>query len=158
MQPRQSPLVLQTRVIEHGDARYHVRPIETSLGLRAIALASNLAGPSLASFKSDADIGSAVGHLLANPRLVEYLPELCRLFATATDVEIGGARLPLGGEKGIFEVHFAGNYGALIVWLTAACEVNLTGFFGGLSDLGKKAVEALAAFGSTSPKAQPKTG
>jgi hypothetical protein len=157
-QPKQSPLVLPAVVVEHGTARYHVRPVDTSIGLRVIALASNLAGPALASFKSDADISSAVAYLIANPKLADYLPEMCRLLATASEVELNGARLPLGGDAGLYEVHFAGNYGALIAWLTAACEVNLAGFFAGLSDLGKRAVEALAAHSSTSPSPPAKTG
>lgn len=89
-------------------------------------------------------------------------------FATCTQVQIvdtHGAPHPRTGERkatwveleGIYDDHFAGDYGAMLEWLKFCAEVNFASFFVGLGE--NAAPEARAATPpSTSPPSDGGTG
>lgn len=100
-----------------------------------------------------------LAELLGSDLLIENVELLATSFAPRTQVTQQGRDNWSQSLDKLYSEHFAGNYGALLKWLTFAVQVNLSSFFDGLPDLLQSADAALAAeFGSKSPKAAEKTG
>ena len=137
---------VQTKRI--GEASYEVLPLATGMSLKVLSRVLKMAAPAFADLKSMAEAASAVVALLSE--LAAGLDEDALAFVTAefakvTTVSIGDKKLPLGGERGIYEEHFRGDIMGLFEWLKFAAEVTYGPLF-----------ERLKAEAAPKPAAVPK--
>ncbi len=162
----------ERKTIEIGSYRYVMRHAHASVALRAAATLANGLSPLINGFRrgrgGEIDkVLLGVAEAFADPALAQNVEALCKLFApytqvvwTSDGVEHSG---DLGGDRGIFEEHFAGRFDSLLKWLQAAVEYDLGGF---LADAKAKLAKAradaaasnAAAPESPSPLAAVKTG
>ena len=122
-----------TKTIEIGEFTYVIRHARASHALRAAAIMANSLAPLVNGFRrgqgGELDkILLGLAETFADPDLAEHTEKLCEIFKPYTQVVQGDKSWSLGGDKGIFEVHFAGRLDALIKWLVAAVEYDLGGF------------------------------
>lgn len=116
--------------------RYTVRPLPTGRGLALAWRLARMLGPAFSALLGAADAGAEGALGKALDALVERvtpdeLVEIAReLAGTADIVQPGGAKPASLGE--VFDVHFAGDYLALMDFLRFALEVNFGPFVEGL--------------------------
>ncbi len=118
-----------------GAWRYTVKPLPAGAGLALMARLAKMLGAGAAGLlggdSTSAAVARAVGSLLerVNP---EEVVEIARQLAAATEVSQPGAKAPALLSE-VFDLHFAGDYMALVEWLKFALEVNFGPFVAGLS-------------------------
>jgi hypothetical protein len=119
----------EPEVRDVGPHTYEIRPLNTSTMVRTAAKIAKLLGPLAAMVDSPSQLVAQanIGALLA--QLVEHMdsPDVLAVmgtFAEATTVVDGERKVPLGGAKGCFELHFQGDPVGLVRWLGAALEVS----------------------------------
>jgi hypothetical protein len=112
-----------------GPHTYEIRPLNTSVMVKTAAKLAKLMGPLATMLDQPAQLTEManLGALLA--QLVEHMdsPDVLAVmntFAEHTTVVDGDRKVPLGGSKGCFEVHFQGDPVGLVRWLGAALEVS----------------------------------
>lgn len=149
----------ETRTIS-GD-EYEVTQLPSGRGRKLLLRILRVVGPALAELVRGGDgvklsevgadgLASAMQELAA--RLTEDDFEYAvRELAGATKVRIGGGD-PTKLET-IIDLHFAGEYGAMLQWLAFALEVNYRSFFDGLGSLVQPLHSAKAKSASPSPGA-----
>ena len=124
----------QKQIGERGFT-YHVTQLGARQGgrvlVRLLKMVGSAAGEAIGSDEKDFDlatVGRMVGSL-AETASEEDFDFLCDTFLVGTSVqELGGpAVVPL---KGIFDLHFAGEYQELGQWLFFCIEANYGGFLG----------------------------
>jgi hypothetical protein len=108
---------------------YSVRPLPAGAGLALMARLARMAGPGVAGLLEGGG-GGAIGRALAG--LLERVSpdeivEVARQLAGTTEVSQPGGRAPAQLSE-VFDVHFAGDYLALVDWLRFALEVNFGPF------------------------------
>jgi hypothetical protein len=157
--------VTDTKTLEIGEFTYVIKHARASHALRAAAILANGFAPLLNGFRrgrgDEMDkILLGLAETFANPDLAEHTEKLCEIFKPNTQVlHADGRSWSLGGDKGIFEQHFAGRIDALIKWLVAAVEFDLGGFLAeAKARFQAHAAAANAASSSQSPEAAAKTG
>lgn len=145
----------ENKTLEIGGYTYVIRHAPASVALRAAATLANGLAPLVNGFRrgrgGELDkILLGVAEAFADPALAANLEQLCTFFKPYTQVvwtndrgeQLSGS---LGGERGIFDSHFAGRFDALLAWLRAAVEYDLGGF---LAEAKAKLAAAKAAGGS----------
>lgn len=154
--------------IEIGEFAYVIRHARASHALKAAAILANGLAPLVNGFRRGR--GGEVDKILlglaetfANPDLAQHTEALCEIFKPYTQVvTLDGTRSwSLGGDKGIFETHFAGRLDALIKWLVAVVDYDLGGFLAEARakfQAARDAAVTAEASSSTSPQAAEKTG
>lgn len=134
-------MIQDKRELTVGGFTYVIRHAPASVALRAVSTLANGLAPLVNGFRrgkgGDLDkVLLGVAEACADPALGPNLERLCALFApytmvvwtTQTDNGPQANSRDLGGERGIFEEHFAGRFDALVAWLRAAVEFDLGGF------------------------------
>lgn len=112
--------------------KYRVAPLPASKGLAILTMITKVVGPSLVAAPSLAALAGGAAELFGDvcERLDEAQVErLSKAMAGHTLVEASpgkGGLVPLGDH---FDLHFAGDYGAMLQWMQFALEVNYGGFF-----------------------------
>lgn len=118
------------RSIQIGATTYAVTPVGAGIGLQVAARLAHLIAPMLAAGGGGdpKEVGARVlRDFLQSPALFDHVKFLCDSFALGTVIQgQGGAPVQLST---CFDVHFAGDYGALLEWLAFALEVNMSSFF-----------------------------
>lgn len=122
-------LQAQTRVIEGKE--YSVTPLGAVTGRKVLTRLLKIVGPAI----DKASIGDLVANLQESD--IDYF---CDLFAKSTRVTTGTDKnnmpvQPLLSDNGLFDLHFAGNYGAMVLWLKFCLEVNFSSFFQSLGSV-----------------------
>ncbi len=153
-----------TKRLEIGEFTYVLKHARASHALKAAAILANGMAPLVNGFRrgqgGELDkILLGIAESLANPDLAEHTEKLCEIFKPYTQVIQGDKSWSLGGDHGIFEVHFAGRIDALIKWLAAAVEYDLGGFLAeAKARFRAHAAAANAASKSQSPEDAATTG
>ena len=145
--------------VDIGEFTYVIRHARASHALKAAAIMANGLAPLVNGFRrgrgGELDkILLGLAETFANPDLAEHTEKLCEIFKPYTQVVQGDKSWSLGGDHGIFEVHFAGRLDALMKWLVAAVEYDLGGFL----DEAKAKFQAHAAAASVESKSQSPEG
>lgn len=132
-----------------GEHTYICTKIPARAGLRAACRLANALSP-IMNYDDKLSVREAIFRLASQPELGEHIETLCDFFAPHTQVlhDASGRSFTLSE---VFDAHFAGNYSALIQWLTAAVEFNLSSFFAALPGLARKAEAGLVGSNSKSP-------
>ena len=119
----------EPEVRDVGPHTYEIRPLNTSTMVRTAAKLAKLLGPLASMLDRPSQLAEManIGQVLA--QLVEHMdsPDVLAAmgtFAEATTVVDGERKVPLGGAKGCFELHFQGDPVGLVRWLGAALEVS----------------------------------
>lgn len=124
-----------------GEHRYRITQVPSKIGRRLLARLFKLFGAGLDDVLGQAVATGKVPKVataglagvlvgLARTLTEEDVDYFCDTLAEYTQVNVGGDKwVPL---PGIFDVHFAGNYGGMLGWLQAALEVNFGTFIDGL--------------------------
>lgn len=141
----------QTKAI--GGVLYEVTPLPAGKGLALLTRLAKLVAPALAAAPSLKDIGNFAGEAIAG--LLENLTEedtahVCRVLAENTRVQKPTGMAALAA---IFDLHFQGDYLALVEWARFALEVNYAGFFAAITAKAPAAPAAPAASETTAPAA-----
>lgn len=113
---------------------YSVRPLPAGPGLALLARLARMLGPGVAGLLEGgggAAIGRALSQLLERVAPEEVV-EIARQLAATTEVSQPGGRAPASLAE-VFDVHFAGDYLALVDWLRFALEVNFGPFVAALA-------------------------
>jgi len=134
--------MLGTKRVEIAGKTYVLTQLTTAEGLKTLAKITKILGPAFgAAFKTlpkDAEISMAslgahgVGELisqlsqLATP---DDLTDLANIFVDRTEVVMEKNQIPL---KGVYSIHFAGDFGALFSLLAEHLNFNFASFFKGL--------------------------
>lgn len=151
---------MEFKTIEIGEFKYTMRHAPASVALRATATLANGLAPLVNGFRrgkgGDLDrVLLGVAETCADPALAANLEALCNAFKPYTQVIFpDGRSLALGGDRGIFEEHFAGRLDALITWLRAAVEYDLGGFLDDVKAKLKAARDAAKAASETASKSE----
>jgi len=151
--------VTDAKRVDIGEFTYVIRHARASHALKAAAIMANGLAPLVNGFRrgrgGELDkILLGLAETFANPDLAEHTEKLCEIFKPYTQVVQGDKSWSLGGDHGIFEVHFAGRLDALMKWLVAAVEYDLGGFL----DEAKAKFQAHAAAASVGSKSQSPEG
>ena len=153
-------MAIESRERRIGATTYRITQLPAKRGRAMLVRFVRLLGPGAGAFvgglargKGGWDfaalggIGEAV-HDLCMRMNDEDLGAICDEFATYTVVvKSRDVELPLAK---VFDDHFAGQYGEMMAWLRACCEVNFTSFFDGsrASDLLARAMQVLSKWQS----------
>jgi hypothetical protein len=131
-------MAAEKKVLTIGSVTYVMRHAPASTALRAAATLANGLAPLINGYRraSGGDASKVmlgVAEALSDPGLAANVEALCNAFSPYTQViwrdEKGEERSrDLGGERGIFDEHFAGRIDALMTWLRTAVEYDLGGF------------------------------
>jgi hypothetical protein len=148
----------ETRTI--GGDEYEVTQLPSGRGRKLLLRLLRIVGPAIAELVKDgtssvklSDV-SADGLAAALQELAARLTEddfeyAVRELTSGTKVRIAGG--PAVKLETVSELHFAGNYGAMLSWLGFALEVNFRSFFGGLGSLVPPGLAEKARSASPSP-------
>jgi len=158
--------VIEQQEKEIGKTTYRVRQLGASKGARLLTRLYKLLGPSLADLLRGvgAGLGDMPVYMLADAlkTLAERLPDgeletLIDDLAPTTEItRDGGAHwLQLKNEK---ELHFAGNYREMFMWLGFALEVNFSSFLGDSTSLREAFAGLIARAPSASQSPKGSTG
>lgn len=157
--------MIDSKEIEIGEYRYVIRHARASHALKAAAILANSLAPMINGFRrgqgGELDkILLGLAETFADPDLAVHTEKLCEIFKPYTQVLLpDGRSQSLGGDHGVFEVHFAGRLDALIKWLAAAVEYDLGGFLAEAKARFQAQVGAqVAASKSQSPEGAETTG
>ena len=149
-------MTAEKKTLEIGAYTYVIRHAPASVALRAATTLMNGLAPLVNGFRrgkgGELDrILLGVAEACSDPALGANLERLCDLFKPYTQVvwTVEGQTFSrdLGGERGIYEEHFAGRFDALLAWLRAAVEFDLGGF---LAEAKAKIAQAKVASASAS--------
>lgn len=129
--------------------RYTVRPLPTSRGLSLVWRLARMLGPAFSALLAAADggvegaFGKALDALVERVTPDELVDIARELAGTADIIQSGGSKSAALGE--VFDVHFAGDYLALLDFLRFALETNFGPFVEGLR---RRGAERKAAAGA----------
>lgn len=120
-----------------GDNTYVVTQFGAKEGRKVLFRLTKMLGPAMAGLVKGGFSGAGVG--IALQTFSESAQEadfdfLCESFAKATVVKqpvtsTAGSEIKIALEK-VFDTHFRGHYGNMLLWLAFAVEVNFSSFFG----------------------------
>lgn len=118
-----------------GDETYIVQSFTASTGLKHLQKILKLAGPSLATFFSDASSEGAEGDLTVDSSAITgavnlFVANLDKVDAAQLVQDLIKDSVLKNGQPVQFNTEFAANYGALIKVLTAVLTENYSSFFG----------------------------
>lgn len=144
---------------------YHVTQFGAKQGgrvlVRLLKMIGAAAGGALKGDDENAFSLEAIGRLLSN--LAESVTEqdfdyLCDTFAAASQVSGGNFKGPVAlTTEGLFDLHFAGAYKELGLWLVFAVEVNFGSFLpeGGIASLRQAASVPQGSADAGKPEQSP---
>lgn len=116
-------MALRDPVCETIDGhKYKVVPLPAGRGMALLPVIGRVIGPALAEAQNR-DYGAAAREFFkeATP---EALAHVCKEFAETTSCELDPGNGKLAPLRENFDLHFSGNYGAMLDWLTFCMKVN----------------------------------
>lgn len=144
--------MINTQEKKIGANTYVVTQFGAKVGRRVMFRLVKMLGPMLGGFVKGGFSGAAVGSALQS--FSEAAGEddfdwLCDAFAEVTTVKkplkaTNAKELPIELEK-VFDDHFRGHYGDMILWLAFAVEVNFSSFFSEIGSGDPRLAALLAA-------------
>ncbi len=116
---------------------YKVRQLVATKGRLVMLTLARIIGPAAALAASAKDKQSVMGDIITavlQNVTADDFTSLCNTFAESTDLVIheDGKRPREPKLSTVFDLHFAGEYQAMIEWLVFCVEVNFGSFFEGL--------------------------